>query len=204
MSTVRPVLLAALAAFSACTPSPEPAVAPADAAVADVSLNPDSGDAAPDAAPDTTVVIALDPDGLRFVDTATGAARPLPFGTPEADVVRAVAARVGVPGEASRNEECGAGPLAFSTWPDGLRLAFQDGRFAGWFVGERASPRLTTMGGIGIGTRRADLDAVVVATVAPSTLGVEFAAGGLFGLLSSDRPDGRVTDLWAGVSCAFR
>ena len=181
-----------------------PADAPAADAPAADAPGADSGDAAPGVVPDTTSVIALDPDGLRFVDAATGSARPLPFGTPEADVVRAVAARYGAPAEASRNEECGAGPLAFSTWPDGLRLAFQDGRFAGWSLGERASPRLTTMAGVGIGTSRADLDAVVAATVAPSTLGVEFEAGGLSGLLSADGPDGRVTDLWAGVSCASR
>lgn len=187
----------ALAAVSACTPPAEPTDASATA-----PAPTDSGDAS--ASADTSVVVALDPEGLRLVDAATGSTRPLPFGMPEADVVRVVSARTAQPAEASRNEECGAGPLAFSTWPDGLQLAFQDGLFAGWSLGERASPTLTTMSGVGIGTLRADLDASVVTIVEGSTLGVEFAAGGLYGLLSSDGPDGRVTALWAGVSCVFR
>lgn len=196
---MRLLLLTALAAVSACTPRGEPS-----GSAALPSSPTDSVDAPPSAAPDTSVVFALDPEGLRLVDAATGSTRPIPFGTPEADVVRIVSARTAQPAEASRNEECGAGPLAFSTWPDGLQLAFQDGQFVGWSLGERASPSITTMAGVGIGASRADLDASVVTIVEGSTLGVEFASGGFYGLLSSDGPDGRVTALWAGVSCAFR
>ena len=159
---MRRLLMLALAAVSACTPRVEPADASATAS-ATAPAPAVSGDAP--ASADTSVVLALDPEGLRLVDAATGSTRPLPFGMPEADVVRVVSARTAQPAEASRNEECGAGPLAFSTWPNGLQLAFQDGRFAGWSLGERASPALTTMSGVGIGTLRADLDASVVTIV---------------------------------------
>ncbi len=35
-------------------------------------------------------------------------------------------------------------------------------------------------------------------------LAMEFAAGGLSGLLHSAKPDARIETLWAGTACLFR
>jgi hypothetical protein len=63
---------------------------------------------------------------------------------------------------------------------------------------------LTTVSGIGLGSTRAELEAAYDAEVAPSSLGIEFHAGGLAGLLDSSRPDARVVSLWAGLACVAR
>ncbi len=95
------------------------------------------------------------------------------------------------------NSECGAGALDYATWSDGLTLWFQTGTFAGWAVNE-AGP--TLMSGIGVGSSRADLEGAHVIQVEQSTLGTEFASAGFYGILEA----GRVSNLWAGVSCNFR
>ena len=41
-------------------------------------------------------------------------------------------------------------------------------------------------------------------TVEKSTLGNEFTAGDLGGLVNDTKPDGKVTALWAGSTCQFR
>jgi hypothetical protein len=61
-----------------------------------------------------------------------------------------------------------------------------------------------TTAGIGIGSTRRELDAAYQAEVAESTLGQEFTAGEIGGLLTSAAPDGRVEALWAGMTCHFR
>jgi hypothetical protein len=40
--------------------------------------------------------------------------------------------------------------------------------------------------------------------VQESTLGHEFDAGGLFGVLDGSSPGARIDVLWAGASCTFR
>lgn len=66
------------------------------------------------------------------------------------------------------------------------------------------APALTTASGIGIGSTRADLESAYAARVARSTLGAEFSAGGLAGLLASERPDAPIINLWAGEACLAR
>ncbi|MDT0630869.1 hypothetical protein RQM47_12280 [Rubrivirga sp. S365] len=150
--------------------------------------------------------VALDLGGLRLVDPQTGSTRPVAFGDAEGAVVRAVARSAGEPAERGVNDECGAGPLSYASWSDGLTLWFSDGAFAGWAVDGRSSgsERLTTMTGLGIGATRADLDRAYAADVGPSSLGTEFAAGDLGGVLDGSGPGARVTDLWGGTTCAFR
>ena len=40
--------------------------------------------------------------------------------------------------------------------------------------------------------------------VSQTTIGTEFAADGVYGILSGTGDDARVTTLWAGVNCIFR
>ena len=197
---MRPALvLAAAALLAACGREADaPAEAPADPAPASATPAP-----APPAPADAAAgpALALDGEGLRLVDRSSGRTRPIAFGTPEAQVLAALQPLRGPPAERSTNEECGAGPLAFAEWPDDLQLVFQEGRFVGWWVDD---PGLTTMSGVGVGSSLDQLKAAYAAEVGESTLGPEFSAGGLGGLLSGRGPAARVTVLWAGVICAFR
>lgn len=128
------------------------------------------------------------------------------FGDPRAEVVAAVAAIRGAPTGTGSNAECGAGPMEFVRF-DGLTLNFQHERFVGWSVDPPAGAQpLQDEWGLGLGTPRANLTDAdqEAATIETSTLGVEFDAGGIGGLLSSDAPDATVTTLWAGTNCQFR
>lgn len=201
----RIVPLLILATLAACAPDapavPEGGTAPAPAEAA-----------APVAAP----ALAVEAEGLRLFDPASGSARPLPFGTGRAQAMAALASRGAA--ETGTNADCGAGPLAYARWPDGLTLWFQDERFAGWALSPRpdTAPRpdsappsapargVSTASGLTIGSTRADLDSAYAGTVTQSTLGTEFAAGELYGLLDGEGSGAKVTALWAGVSCNFR
>lgn len=155
---------------------------------------------------DTPARIVLSPEGLVLAGPS-GAPRTLRFGEPADAVIAAVAAIRGVTPELMRNDECGAGPLDMAHWPDSLTLVSQDARFVGWSVDARGTastaPPLTGAG-IGIGSTRADLLAAHAATVHESTLGEEFDAGGVFGVLDGPRADSRIDALWGGTSCNFR
>lgn len=196
MTLARTALtLAAVFALGACDRATE---APASVPEAEPQAAP-AGQQAPDAA---AAVLALDSEGLRAF-TAGGSSRALSFGMPQDAVLTAVSAllETGTP-EVTTNPECGEGPMQFADYPNGLQLAFQDGRFAGWFLDEAG---LTTVDGVGVGSDRAGLEAArVVERVPDSTLGVEFSSGGLGGFLSSEGPDARVESLHAGLTCFFR
>ncbi|WP_309673554.1 hypothetical protein [Gemmatimonas sp.] len=112
--------------------------------------------------------------------------------------------------EVAENLECRA---TVATWPaSGLQLWFTSdsaARFIGWSLGGRAPtdstvPKLTTPSGIGLGSTRAALDSAYVVRVARSSLGVEFSAGGLAGILASARADAPIQNLWAGQVCLAR
>jgi hypothetical protein len=191
MHKLLPVfLLASTLGLAGCSfVAEDPAAAPDDAASGETS------------APAASAILALDGEGLRLVNDQTGATRLIPFGTPSAEAITLIGnARGGPPAETGENSECGAGPLQFSTWSDGLTVWSQDGAFAGWAI-NAAGP--TTMDGLGVGTTRAQLEGGGTTVSLPqSTLGTEFAAGSVYGLL--DSPQGAVSTLWAGVSCNFR
>jgi hypothetical protein len=154
-----------------------------------------------DTAPGAAVNLA--PDGLSIV-LDSGAARHVPFGTAREAATRMIAAVAGNPIEQGDNQECGAGALSFASFRGGLGLYFQDGQFAGWDLDGREGGRFSSGTGIGIGSTRQQLDAAGPTTVEDSTLGIEFQAGGLSGLLSSREPGGEVTNLWAGMTCIAR
>lgn len=163
-----------------------------------------------------TPIISLDGEGLRLIDPKSGATRPLAFGVDEAQL-RLVAEKLKGPAKAGRNDDCGAGALAYLSWDDGLTLYALDGLFAGWALDESqaAAPakapakgeppsRLTTISGVGIGSTRAELLDAYDATIEQTSLGTEFNAAGLSGILEGTGARARVTHLWSGVNCVYR
>lgn len=102
------------------------------------------------------------------------------------------------------NRDCGAGTVQVASWADGLSLVFQEGRFVGWSLGRRADGEIGTAAGIGPGSTRAELDAAYNPVVRQASVGNEFSAGGLYGILDGASAEARITDLWAGVNCVAR
>ncbi|MEP9357799.1 hypothetical protein [Sphingomonas sp. KR3-1] len=149
------------------------------------------------------VAVNLAPDELTLV-LPNGSARHASFGIAKADAVKMLTAALGNPIEEATNQDCGAGALGYAAFRDGLSLYFQDGKFAGWDLDGRENGKFTTGNGIGIGMTRKALEAAGPAEVGETTIGHEFTMGELSGLLSSDAPDGKVTNLWAGVTCIAR
>ncbi len=146
----------------------------------------------------------MDGEGLRWFLGTNGSARPIAFGAREADVLASLEGVRG-PAEKGTNQDCGAGPVQYASWPDGLSIVFQNGRFVGWGLNRRASGALATASGVGPGMTRQALAALFDAvTFQDTSLGVEFAAGDIFGLLDGAGPKAKITDMWAGVSCVAR
>ncbi len=172
-------------------------------------VTPDSTPTAPVA--DSGAALALDGEGLRVFLLPSGSSRLVAFGEARSTVVAAVSRlRGGVQPDVAENLECRA---TVATWPaSGLQLWFSSdsaARFIGWSLGGRAptdstAPTLTTPSGIGLGSTRAALDSVYAARVARSSLGVEFTAGGIAGILASTRADATIQNLWAGQVCLAR
>lgn len=192
--------LALAAALAACSADPDAAPSPeanaSRAAAAPVATASATATAA------ATPALAIEAEGLRLFDRASGSARPIPFGT-DWQAVRTALAFRGEPGTGT-NSECGAGPLDYASWPDGLTLYAQGGKFAGWAVDERGDGGIGTAAGIAPGSTRAQLEDAFAATFSQTTLGTEFAAGEVFGLLDGAGAGARITNMWGGVSCNFR
>jgi hypothetical protein len=170
---------------------------PADNEVGNEAAGPAAGPA-PEAevvspAEGTNPVLAG--NGLRL------ASGDLQFGAARAEAVAALAKAFGKPAsETGTNEDCGGGGLAFAQWEDSFYAWFEEDKFAGWE--ERGTRK--TASGLGIGSPRADLTALEDLKVEQSTLGTEFEADGLGGLLDSKASGAKVTALWAGTTCMFR
>lgn len=215
MHPALPLIFVLTAALTSCSRDPAPADAALHERQAPVSVAPTPAPVAAAPAPvaSTTpasapVKLALSGEGLDFVDN-NGGVRHVVFGTAAAQVIDAVSrASAGVAPQRGRNEECGAGPLDMASWPDGLTVMSQEGRFVGWSVSRGAAnggnTGLATMAGIGFGSTRGQLEAAYAADIGETTLGQEFAAGDLFGVLDGTGPSARITALWAGTSCNFR
>lgn len=147
--------------------------------------------------------VNLAPDGLSLV-LPTGATRQVTFGMPRDAATRAIAAALGSPIEEGDDQECGAGALSFASFRGGLGLYFDGGKFVGWDLDGRDGGQFATAAGIGIGSTRKQLESAHAIRIADSTLGIEFSAGDLSGLLSSRDSDGEITNLWAGTTCIAR
>ena len=184
-----------MVALAACDRSQAPAAAEPAAPAATPAAS-DEGPSQSDGG------LAIEGEGLRIFD-AQGAARAIPFGTAQAAAITAVAASVGgAAPQVTTNEECGAGPTQFAQFSNGLQLLFQGGTFQGWYVDKGG---LTTVDGVGVGTTRGDLNSArTVEMDTESTLGAEFTAGDVGGILSDATPNGTVESLYAGLTCFFR
>ena len=144
------------------------------------------------------VVIVVNADGLGVHQQA-----PLRFGSPRSEVDGAVEAAFGSAGITSRNEECGAGEMEFSEFGP-LSIAYQDGKFAGWFLREGGQvvtsdgirPGVSTMDGLKSERQVREID---------STLPGEFEyTTADFGTIRGFSENDRITGLQAGLSCFFR
>lgn len=147
--------------------------------------------------------LAVDGEGLRLVDGDTGQTTPLAFGMPGEQLL-AILEKTRGSAVRGTNTECGAGPLDYANWADGLSIVSQRGRFVGWSLGGRARRTIATMAGIGPGSSRQELSDVYLAQFSKTTLGTEFQAGAMGGLLDGPTPSAKITDMWAGVTCLFR
>ena len=188
--------LAAIALLAAaCSQAPGEAEVSADAGAPPNA--PATREAQDAAASQPRVALALDQEGLRAINIESGSSALIAFGQPQAQTVAVVTRALGdEPSETGVNSDCGAGPLSFASWDDGLTVWSQDGVFAGWAVNR---PGPTTMAGIGVGSSRAEIEDAMVAEFSHGSLGKQFKAGELYGIMR----DGRVEHIWAGVSCNF-
>lgn len=194
------VLAILLAACGEPPAAPRPPQAPAAPAPSQAPQAPTAMPAEPPK-PEGPL-LALDGEGIRLV-RPNGSTALLPFGRPTADAVAALSTALGAPVDRGTNSECGAGPTEIVRWKGGFTAMFLEGRFNGWSADRRKG--LATMNGIGVGSTRAELFAAYSdASVEESTLGTEFSAGGLGGLLSGAGPTAKIETLWAGDICAFR
>jgi len=146
--------------------------------------------------------LALDGEGLRIFALATGSSRVIPFSSGKAETLSMLESVQGAPPSGQgENIDCGA-TNAF--WPDGLTVWFARDKFVGWSVASAAST-LSTAGGLKVGSTRVEVEnGASIAEIVPSSLGEEFTAGGVGGLLESADVDARVTNLWAGAVCIAR
>jgi hypothetical protein len=190
-----------LLGLAACDANPHQGDGNARSVAANSAL---PADTAPPPPPRATADPALAPlqlegYGLRLSGVAPGT--ELPFDSKKAAAIEAISKALGrAPTERGTNDECGGGGLEFAAWKDELTLWFENDRFVGW----DSKGKLKTPGGVSIGSSRVDLATLRGMEVEESTLGTEFRAGGLSGLLSSKAPDAKVTNLWGGSTCVFR
>ncbi|SEH14076.1 hypothetical protein SAMN05428974_1077 [Sphingopyxis sp. YR583] len=195
--------LAMIGLLAACKPAAEQAPADADPVAPAV---PEAKADGPNAA---TTAVSLDGEGLRFVDKTSGKTSLLAFGVPRAQAETALANVAGKEDDRSTNEECGAGTMEFTRY-DAMTLNFQDGKFAGWFLGNEPGANIySTMSGIAIGTTRAKAkESVSIVDLEDSTLGEEFSIGTgdtvIGGMFAAPGETAKIDALFAGTNCFFR
>ena len=145
--------------------------------------------------------VVLQGDGLGLV-SGSGSNRMQLFGEADPAVLQAALARSLGPGTPSAQPDCGASVTTVSY--GGLQILLEDGRFAGWSL-TGPGPRVTTGVGLGPGSTLAELRAdLTPLEVTETTLGTEWTAGSLSGLLDGSTDDSRVTSVWAGRVCLHR
>ena len=157
--------------------------------------------------------IALSANALQIVNQASGSTREIAFGMPLKQLVEIVEKVLKSKSTINMNSECGAGPLKFATWDNGLTLLFQEKKkdewlFAGWAANKPKNnqSKLTTMANVGIGTSRKEIESAYIINVSKTSLGFEFStkSNDLFGIFDGRNENSKITNLWSGVSCNFR
>lgn len=144
--------------------------------------------------------VTLGHEGLSLSAPDASAGAPLPFGSPFHASMAALTTVLGHEFSVYLPEECPAGPVVVASFPRTLDLIYQEDRLVGWML--RPGSDLTTQAGVGIGSPVEALGGLVGLEVFDSSLGWEFRAGGLSGLLSDAA--GSVEHLWSGTVCIFR
>lgn len=139
--------------------------------------------------------VVLTADGL------TAGSEAFYFAAGQNEVEAAIARALGKASDSGTNEECGAGPIAYSTYPGGLTVNFQEGSLVGWFWGD-AAENIELAGDITIGAPRAEIESEDgFAMIDDSTLGEEFSLGDrIGGFFEGDR----LSMLYSGTQCFFR
>ncbi|WP_152559862.1 hypothetical protein [Hymenobacter sp. IS2118] len=211
---MRSLLLASL--FVGCQHSPDAAQNPATEAPAPVPAQPTPRVAAPASSSARPQLLALTSNALQLVSQPSGTTREIPFGMAQEQLIGIISKVLQAePRSVGINSECGAGPLKMASWSNGLTLVFQEKKagtalqwqFVGWYAGAAsgATPKPTTMAGVGIGSTRTELEGAYAVKVAESTLGQEFSTtSGLYGILDGPGQTAKITSLWSGTSCNFR
>ena len=189
------VAIAMLAA--SCSPEPQARNGTETAGPADAPANKAATSEARRSA--QAARLTVEGEGLRWIPASGGAGEAIPFGTRQ-EAFLASLERVRGPAERSSNPDCPTGAVQEASWPDGLSLVFERGLFVGWGLSEGATGSVATAAGIGPGDTRAQLDAQA-AEVSQSSIGLQFAADEVYGLLDGPSPSARITEMWAGVSC---
>lgn len=147
------------------------------------------------------IPVNLAPDGLQLVDPSSGRSRMIAFGTPRAETLALVRAGLGEP---SSSGTCPVAPLTDARFGDAITLSFENDLFVGWAADPRAGETLATASGVRIGSTRAEMEQSIVAEISRTSLGNEFNAGGLAGVLDGAGRDARIEALWAGMTCIAR
>lgn len=191
-----PLLFAATLAACGSDRTANPADQADSAASAHAAVERPAPDTLPAAPTANTITLAA--DGLEL-----GAGRRLAFESARTSVLADVGGVLGEPARQGMQEECPAGPLYQVSYADGLQLNFRDSAFVGWFAGEGS--RLRTAQGVGPGSTLGQLRAAYPSTkVEETSLGFEYAAGELYGVVT-DTTDAGVTEvIFAGINCIFR
>ncbi|MFC5282107.1 hypothetical protein [Pedobacter alpinus] len=156
--------------------------------------------------------LALSENAIKIVNANNGSTSDITLGMPFEQVVNSVSKVLNSSPNININSECGAGPLKFASFNNGLSLLFQEKNaewlFAGWAANQIQKPisKLSTMAGVGIGSTRKEMESAYVITVSKTSLGNEFATkgGNLFGIFNGPSQDAKITNLWSGLSCNFR
>lgn len=138
--------------------------------------------------------------GVIVSPNGTDSAKAIRFGESQAATITAISQVLGKPAQEGTNSDCPSGPVQFATWTKGLSANFEGGKFVGW-VG---AVDQKTARGIGFGSSRADLIAAYHPTFEETSVGYEFTADGISGVMESAAADAAITDLWSGVSCVAR
>lgn len=212
--SLLPFSLVLLLSIAACQETPDSATVNSSPdnsePTAEVAEEPSVAEPEPTAeptedAPSAEVALALATDGVTVVNVETGSTTQIAFDSDITLAKDAITAILGEPKETVENSECPAGPLTVTTWPNGFAINAAEDKFVGWGVRpETEGAKLKTMAGVGIGSTASELKEAYNVSVSESSLGVEFNAGQLSGLLSANEPDAKIENLWAGTNCIFR
>jgi hypothetical protein len=147
-------------------------------------------------------LLALSRDGLTFVIGAS--TRNLNFGSDKAAVMTALQSAEGAPRSVDTGSMCedGSGRVFDTVLYDGLSVYFLNSTLSGWRV---SKAQFTTLDGVGPGSTLTQLRAAFgEVKVTDSSLGVEWSAGTLGGVLSGKSDDSIVGEMFAGDLCIIR